>query len=739
MSEIAYALNPQATLTHNCLVLDLLEAIKNEWCTPKEAPSVAYWRALAKQPTDQEALTFLIKEELAFQQRLTGKTPSLDTLRVKQVHVSPSHVSAAFKLLALAQNLYCNGKQLVVDLFGQAEFYYEAYPLSPERLEVKGYLRWRDTLVTLNECEALIPGKPHWFVRGFTLKAIKTEISWKQLQEARQSLLLEGRAKQTFLDNLDPEDSDTPQLIVKEGSLAEIQQPLMPYPLLVLKDRWGACADLWMNYGQGLTIACHAPQAVIKDEKGHFLKRQFDAEANWEKDLLETDFMKKTVEHSHYYCPLDRVAKSLTFLLEVGWTIHDWQGKRVIQQTHLALQLEENPQILTVRGKVCYESHEADVTQVLGAFNRREHFVQLSADTVGLLPIGQTRQALQDLSEESECIAQEVRLKKNRLGALDALWDQLTVPASLTKLKEKWHNFTGIQEAPPSSAFQGQLRPYQQQGVNWLSFLEDYGFHGILADEMGLGKTVQVLAFLSRLPTDRPHLIVLPTSLLFNWRNEIQQFLPSFSFIVHQGLKRATTAQELQSTHIILTSYTTLRLDLPLLQSLSYCCVILDEAQNIKNAHTQTAQAVCRLTAQLRLCLTGTPIENRLQEIWSHFRFLIPDLFGSQESFEADIQAAQADRRYLERIKKKVAPFLLKRRKQEVAADLPERTDQIVWIEMHEEQRRFYDHVLAGFKSGLLKKVELEGVKKHRLEILEAILRLRQVCCHPLLLSSLVE
>jgi SNF2 family DNA or RNA helicase len=413
--------------------------------------------------------------------------------------------------------------------------------------------------------------------------------------------------------------------------------------------------------------------------------------------------------------------------------------KRVIQQTRLALKLEENPDRLTVRGKICYESHEADVTQVLGAFNRREHFIQLSADTVGLLPIGQTRQALQDLSEESECIGQEVHLKKSHLGALDALWDQLTVPSSLTKLKEKWHNFTGIQEALPSSAFQGQLRPYQQQGVNWLSFLEEYGFHGILADEMGLGKTVQVLAFLSRLPTDRPHLIVLPTSLLFNWRNEIQQFLPSFSFIVHQGPKRATTVQELQSAHLILTSYTTLRLDLPLLQSLSYFCVILDEAQNIKNAHTQTAQAVCQLMAQLRLGLTGTPIENRLQEVWSHFRFLIPDLFGSQESFEADIRAAQADRRYLERIKKKIAPFLLKRRKQEVVADLPERTDQIVWVEMHEEQRRFYDHVLAGFKSGLLKKVELEGVKKHRLEILEAILRLRQVCCHPLLLSSLSE
>ena len=159
----------------------------------------------------------------------------------------------------------------------------------------------------------------------------------------------------------------------------------------------------------------------------------------------------------------------------------------------------------------------------------------------------------------------------------------------------------------------------------------------------------------------------------------------------------------------------------------------------IKNAHTQTAQAVCRLNAQLRICLTGTPIENHLQELWSHFHFLMPDLLGSQEQFEADIEAAQSDRRYLERIKRKITPFMLRRRKQDVATDLPPRLDQIVWIQMAEEQQSFYDQLLAGFKSGLLKKVETEGMGKHRLEVLEAILRLRQVCCHPLLVSSLIE
>lgn len=731
MTEITYALNVQATLEQGCLVIDLLEANKSE------VHPVAYWRSLARHPHDQEILAFFWKEELNFQQRTTGRSSPLESLKLKQVHISPMQVSAAFKLLAVTQKLYCKGKQLVVDLFNPATFYYEAANLSSGSLEIKGRLRWGQHDLDLRDCDAIGPGKPNWFVHHFSLKMIQPSISWKTLRELRQaSLLLEGTAKQAFLEDLDPKDPDTPQLVFKQGSLEEAIQSTTPYPILILKDRWGAFADLWMDYGHGIKIAFHDTNSPFKQTP---LKRQREVELSWEKDLLETDFIKKQEQTSHYYCPMDRIAKSLAFLLEVGWQIQDWQGRQVIKHTGFTLNLEERPQAIAIKGHLQYETHEADMSQVLGVFNRREHFIQLSPQTVGLLPTDATQQALQDLAEESEWVGQETLLKKSRFGALDSLWAQASPSPSLTALHTKWQNFSGIQEALPSAAFHGQLRPYQQQGVNWLAFLQEYGFHGILADEMGLGKTVQILAFLSRLPPDRPHLIVLPTSLLFNWRQEIQHFLPSFRCLVYQGSKRSLNLQDLQQVHIILTSYTVLRLDILLLQKIEYGCVILDEAQMIKNAQTQTAQAACQLSAQLRLCLTGTPVENHLQELWSHFRFLMPDLLGSQEEFDAQIQAAQVDRRYLDRLKKKVTPFLLRRRKQEVAKDLPPRIDQTMWIEMQEDQRAFYEHVLAGFKSGLLKKVALEGARSHRLEILEALLRLRQICCHPLLVSSLLE
>lgn len=746
MSEIAYTIHSQATLDQGCLVLDLVEASKEGAIYRINPPSkgllVPQWRSLALQTVDKEAFAFLLKEELLFQQRATGKIPYAESLVLKQVHIPPTQVQAALQLLAPTQKLFYQGKQLILDLYGKTEFYYEGIPLKNGQLEIRGRLRWRDTDIALNECEVVGPGKPyHWFVRGLTLKLIHSSIPWKKLQELKRApLVLEGGKKQSFLDDLDPEDADAPILIVKEGTLEAALKPVTPYPLLLLKDRWGACADLWMDYGNGHLVAFHETHLLVKDKDGGPLfKRQFEAEVNWEKDLLETDYIKKIVGTSHYYCPLDRVAKSLTFLLEVGWKIQDCQQRQVIKQTEMDLQLEDQVKTIAVKGRLRYGDYQTDMTHVIGAFNRREHFIQLSSNTVGLLSLDTSQQALQDLAQEGEWISGEMHISKNRFGSLAPLWENAKISPSLESLKEKWQHFQGIQEAPPSIHFQGTLRPYQQQGVNWLAFLHEYGFHGILADEMGLGKTVQVLAFLSRLPRQETHLIVMPTSLLFNWRNEIQQFLPDWKCIIHQGTQRAKTREELRGVEILLTSYTTLRLDLPLLQSLSYSCLILDEAQMIKNANTQTAQAVCQINAQMKLSLTGTPVENHLHELWSHFHFLIPDLFGSQEQFDADVQAAQSDRRYLDRIKRKIAPFLLRRRKHEVAADLPSRLDQVVWIEMSEEQRTCYDQLLAGFKTGLLKKVEAEGMGKHRLEVLEAILRLRQVCCHPLLVSSLLE
>lgn len=734
MSEIAYVLDREEMLITGQMAIHLAD-----WSGSLEFPSFpgSRWKSMAKDENDIKALQLLFKEEAAYQQKLTGRTPQLDTLIIGKLHISPAQAVPILKILAMTRKLYFNDKALILDFMGRVDFYYEIFTREGQQIEISPHLKWRDTDIEVGKCDCIGPGKPVWFVKGIVLKGISTTLSWKELLRAYQThpWLLEGPQKAAFLEEIDQEDEGSPQMVLNGTTTGEIYQQALPNPVLILKDRTGAFADLWMDYGPGLGIALQDTQAALKNK----MKRQFEAEKNLEKDLLETDFIKKSVGSSHYYCPLDKVAKSLTFLLEIGWSLQDWQGRKVVKQESVDLNIEDLPSSLSVKGKVVYQEFEADASLVLGAFNRRERFIQLNNETVGLLPELNTKNPFQELMEEGEIVGQEIRVKKNHFGSLSSLFQNAHIPPSLTSLKEKWDSFTGIQKAEPGPSFIGTLRPYQQEGLNWLAFLKEFGFHGILADEMGLGKTVQVLAFLSTLSPSARHLIVVPTSLLFNWKNEIHRFLPAFSCLVHQGPQRSKNVEELKKHAIIITSYTTLRLDLSLFQEDSFYSVILDEAQMIKNAQTQSSRAVCSLSSQLRLCLTGTPIENHLGELWSHFHFLIPDLFGSEESFSADIQAASSDKRYLERIKKKIAPFILRRRKQEVAKDLPPRIDQTVWIEMSEAQRELYDQFLAKFKGGLLKKVELEGMGKHRLEILEAILRLRQLCCHPLLVSSIIE
>ncbi len=446
-----------------------------------------------------------------------------------------------------------------------------------------------------------------------------------------------------------------------------------PLPILQLTDRHGAFANLLFDYGV-------------------FGKKSPQAEKGWENDLLETDFIKKIVGASHYYCPMDKVAKSLTFLLEIGWTILDFKGRRVMRQKKVDLEATFSQEAIAVKAKFHYGGHEVDLQDVGGAFNRREQFVELTLESVGLVEFNPNWADLIDHVSEG-------KLKKNQLGVLLPLLDELQIPTP---------------QMPPvnlAHAFQGTLFSYQNEGLQWLKFLNDEGLGGLLADEMGLGKTVQVLAFFSCCTLTRPILIVVPTSLLFNWQREFEKFLPSLAVYRHEGKDRLTAREELAAKPIILTSYALLRIDAEIIQSIDYQCIVLDEGQAIKNAESQTACICFKLKSDFRLVITGTPIENRIEDLHSIFQFLSPDLLDKKMP--------------LELIKKKIRPFLLRRKKEQVALQLPPKLEQIVYVEMSERERQIYEQWLKSART-----------KERRIEILEAILRLRQLCDHPLLVGE---
>ncbi|NNM44246.1 MAG: DEAD/DEAH box helicase, partial [Chlamydiae bacterium] len=239
------------------------------------------------------------------------------------------------------------------------------------------------------------------------------------------------------------------------------------------------------------------------------------------------------------------------------------------------------------------------------------------------------------------------------------------------------------------------------------------------------------------LESTSPILLVMPTSLLFHWKKEFEKFLPSKEIYVHSGSLRLSNVEELEKKSIILTSYALLRIDQPILSKISFAATILDEAQYIKNPDSKVAEAACSLKSDFRIAMTGTPIENHWQDLWSIFYYLMPSLLDPRQEFL--LRTSSGDAAYIRNCKKKVQPFLKRRKKESVDLQLPPKMQQIVWAQMTDIQQSVYEEFLKKTKQGLLKQVEKEGLGACRMQILEAILRLRQICCHPLLVDPSLE
>ncbi|HEV8052898.1 MAG TPA: DEAD/DEAH box helicase [Parachlamydiaceae bacterium] len=678
---------------------------------------------------DTSILPFLISEENAYLKKNTGRSIDRKFTSLNYVHISPKETLQAFKLFSMTGKLHYRDKALVIDLYGKTQLYY-SLDNADEKQKTSAYIKSESQEFDLTTCDFVGKGPPRFIIKGVTLKVLSTDISWKDLKNSFEGTC---RPIHDLMEEAD-EDPEAPRVVVN----TPVHTPIttQPLPILTLKDRLGAFAELEMDYGQSKPIPYHGLQATSVDKS---VKRLPQLEAAWEKDLLETDFIKKSVGTTNYYCPLDKVAKSIAFLLEIGWQVRDWRGNRVLLQNHMDLQSESNADHIVIKGKVHYGDFEANLSEIVGAFNRRERFAEIAPGHVALLPGSWEQSGMESLVEEAEIIGDGLCMKKNRFGSLASLFEahpKIQLDHDLKMLTQRIDSFEGVQTKEPGSGFLGSLRPYQQEGLSWLSFLYDFGFHGILADDMGLGKTVQVIAFLSTLKIESPVLIVLPTSLIFNWKKELERFLPSMDVYIHHGSKRSNRIEDLDKPQVILTTYATVRLDFPLFSQISFSCLFLDEAQAIKNSNSQTAQSVTRLKAGFRLSITGTPIENHIMELWSHFNFLMPDLFGDEKAFASEVQAGMSDPRFHKRIRRTIRPFLLRRRKEQVAKDLPEKIEQTIWVEMGEEQRAVYESFLSGVRKRLLAKVSADGISKHRIEVLEAIMRLRQICCSPLLVSS---
>ena len=386
------------------------------------------------------------------------------------------------------------------------------------------------------------------------------------------------------------------------------------------------------------------------------------------------------------------------------------------------------------------------IIEVKKALAQRQNFVKLGDGSIGLLPEDWLKK-YSLLLKMGETKGNKIRLKKFHFSVLDELLaeiDEDTLQQELEVKKGKLENIltNDYSLIAPPEHLTATLRPYQLAGFQWLIFLNEAGWGGILADDMGLGKTVQTLTFFQHYKNTHPDakfMVVCPTTLMYNWENEIKKFTPELTHCIHHGPKRSIDLGAYDGFDIIITTYGTMRSDIKSFKEIQFDYVVLDESQSIKNPQSQVAKASLLLKSRNRLALSGTPVQNNTFDLYAQMNFLNPGMLGSREFFMSEF-ATPIDKfredEVKQQLRKLTYPFLLRRTKEQVAKDLPEKTETILYCEMGPEQRKIYDAYRNIYRSQILGMIEEKGMERSQMHILQGLTKLRQICDSPAIMNE---
>ena len=378
------------------------------------------------------------------------------------------------------------------------------------------------------------------------------------------------------------------------------------------------------------------------------------------------------------------------------------------------------------------------------ALRNKSKFVQLGDGTLGILPEEWIRK-FESYFNAGEVAEEVIRTPKVNFASISALYEDemlsRALKLELASFQEKINDFSTITHVEVPKSLQGTLRDYQKQGLNWLNFLDEFGFGGCLADDMGLGKTIQVIAFLllQKERGGRPaNLVVVPATLIFNWQAELKKFAPDLQVHTIYGADRMRSAKIFDDYDVVLTSYGTLLNDVRFLKEYRFNYVFLDESQTLKNPSSQRYQSVALLKSRSKVMLTGTPLENNTFDLYGQLSLACPGLLGNKQHFKEQyvmpIDKFKDTRKAYE-LQKKVSPFILRRTKRQVATELPEKTEMVIYCEMGEEQRKVYDSYRDEYRRYLMSQ-EQQDLGRQSMHILKGMTILRQICDSPALLKN---
>lgn len=512
--------------------------------------------------------------------------------------------------------------------------------------------------------------------------------------------------------------------------------PRLGLRVTLKRPQWGTeyyQTHLLLDYGRGWIDDSPGGRGVWMPEERVYYKRDLEAERLARETLMSLELKPEGDSQMEWRCTAKALPRVVRALVQAGWHVVS-DGKAFRKPGETRVNVTSGIDWFELHGEVDYGEVKASLPELLAASRRGDGIVALGDGTFGLLP-EDWMERFAPLAGLGSKEADHLRFRRNQAGLLDALLaaqPQVQVDEMFQRVRERIRGFQGVRVATQPDGFVGQLRDYQREGVGWMEFLREFDFGGCLADDMGVGKTAQVLAVLEtrRKEGAGPSLVVAPKSLMFNWRAEALQFTPQLRVLVHTGLARDTAM--IGEYDLVLTTYGTLLRDVTRLAEVEFDYVVLDEAQAIKNASTASAKAVRLLRGRHRMVLSGTPVENHLGELWSLFEFLNPGMLGEAKVLKMTGGLGRnpsPEARQL--LGQALRPFILRRTKQQVARELPEKTEQTIYCELEGSQKKQYDELKAHYRNTLLQRVQAQGLGRSKMHVLEALLRLRQAACHP--------
>lgn len=446
------------------------------------------------------------------------------------------------------------------------------------------------------------------------------------------------------------------------------------------------------------------------------------------------------------YAIINWINEHISVLEKSGFEIEQHTGakKFLLAVNKIDFEIKEDNDWFDINAIVYFGTHAVPFISLKQHILHKKREFTLPDGTIAIIPEKWFSKygSIFSLSDGGKSL----KLKKHHIGLINELAEDSIANVTLSRKLERLNDFDNIADVQMPVNFKGDLRSYQKAGYNWFSFLREYHFGGCLADDMGLGKTIQTLAMLQKLKeeselagTHSPSLIIMPTSLIYNWLNEAKKFTPKLKIHAHTGSSRDKDISLFARFDIVITTYGITRVDIDLLKDFYFAYIILDESQNIKNPSSKSFKAVKALKSKYKLILSGTPVENSVSDLWTQLTFLNPGLLGTQAFFNEEYVQAIEKRKDEEKARKLQAiikPFVLRRTKEQVAAELPSKTEQIFYCNMSEDQASYYEKTKSAYRNDLLSSMDDGTYAQKQVQLLQGLTMLRQLANHPVMIDE---